>query len=511
MSSVTPEDVAPAPQSVADARPEEAESGRAGEGVAFPAPRGGRRSASAVLREVLADAARPIDPALGDRVRGCENWRSEYVELLHELTAACGRNPADSVAVAEAGLASLRQRMSFERGDQRTVLADALESVKPSVSLGAGSIRGTAPPIRELVVPYRGRALKGGPLREQLDRWVVRGVVEPSFAEAIGLVIENPDWLALAGRNVVMVGAGAELSPLGPLCAWGADVVAIDLPDPVIERRIGAIAKNGAGKVTLPVQAHGAQGADVSRSLPEVRRWLDELSLGQAPVLGMYAYGDGARHVTATAAFDLLATWFLDSREGGALGFLATPTDAYIAPEEAIRAARDGYGARRLRKLVQAPLKLATGGRVFRPAYRLDDCVADVLIKQQGPNYAMAKRLQRWRGILAARGYQVSFNVAPASWTRSVTKNRILASAYRSAHRHGIEIFEPDTSRTLMAALLVHDLNRPRRPGGDPERLFSDAAAHGGLWRAPYEPRSVLGFAALVGLPGSLLSSRSGR
>ncbi|WP_284284871.1 hypothetical protein [Arsenicicoccus piscis] len=49
-------------------------------------------------------------------------------------------------------------------------------------------------------------------------------------------------------------------------------------------------------------------------------------------------------------------------------------------------------------------------------------------------------------------------NVAPPTRTRSVTKNRALAAAYAGAHWFGIEVFEPATSNTLMAALLVHDL-----------------------------------------------------
>ena len=55
-----------------------------------------------------------------------------------------------------------------------------------------------------------------------------------------------------------------------------------------------------------------------------------------------------------------------------------------------------------------------------------------------------------------------------------------------------------------MAALLVYDLHQEPVRRSHPETLFSDGAAHGGLWRAAYEPRSVLGLAALVGLPGSL-------
>ena len=508
MSSFSPDRLA-APADQGHRSPEPGVGSDAGEGVAFPLL-GGRRPTSAVLRGVLADAMAELDPALGERARACADWRSGYTELLRALTAACGRAPEASLAAAAAGLRSLQGRLVFERGGEASPLGQAMEALTPRDLYGAGLIRGAARPVRELRVPYRGRELSGAVLRDQLERWVARGVVEPSFAQAIGSVTENPDWLSLAGRTVVLVGAGAELSPLGPLCSWGASTVAVDLPEPVIERRISAIAHDGAGELTVPIRPDGAQGADVSAELPELQRWLENLALGEAPVLGMYAYGDGARHVTATAAFDLLASGVLRATPAGALSFLATPTDAYIAPAEAISAAREGYSARRLRKLAQAPLRLATAGRAFTPAYRSEDRVADVLIKQQGPSYAMAKRLQRWRGVLAAREHQVSFNVAPASWTRSVTKNRVLAAAYRSAHRHGIEIFAAETSRTLMAALLVHDLHQPVRGWAEPERLFSDGAAHGGLWRSPYEPRSVLGFAALVGLPGTLLSRDAG-
>jgi hypothetical protein len=122
-------------------------------------------------------------------------------------------------------------------------------------------------------------------------------------------------------------------------------------------------------------------------------------------------------------------------------------------------------------------------------------------VAQQGPNYALAKRLQRWRGTVARdAGTTVSLNVAPPTRTRSVVKNRALAAAYAGAHRFGVEVFEPATSNVLMAALLVHDLHT----GGGPVQPHpwqdeAHAAAHGGLWRAPYAPRSALGLAAVLG------------
>ena len=78
-------------------------------------------------------------------------------------------------------------------------------------------------------------------------------------------------------------------------------------------------------------------------------------------------------------------------------------------------------------------------------------------------------------------------------------KNRALAAAFAGAHRFGVEIFEPDTANTLMAALLVHDLVPPRPAHEHPWQDEAYAAVHGGLWRAAYEPRSALGLAAVLG------------
>ena len=93
----------------------------------------------------------------------------------------------------------------------------------------------------------------------------------------------------------------------------------------------------------------------------------------------------------------------------------------------------------------------------------------------------------------------MSLNIAPPTRTRSVVKNRALAAAYAGAHRFGAEVFEPATTRTLMAALLVHDLNAPGAAHAHPWQDEAHAAAHGGLWRIAYAPRSALVLAALLG------------
>jgi hypothetical protein len=461
-------------------------------------------------RAIVADAARAADPGLAVEIEACEQWRTHYVSFIAALTALAAE-PADSLGIARAGLDSMRRRLVLERETGAVSLSDALAGEAPEPRLGTGVLHGAAAPVERLEVPYRGRMLHGPPLVEQLGLWVRAGTVEPSFATAIELVAEHPEWLSLPGRTIALIGAGSEIGPLEPLCAWGAEVLAVDLPSREVWARVREVARRGSGTVRMPVSADGAEGLDVLADLAETRAWLAANLGAGAPVLGMYGYADGGPHVLLSAAFDVLARRLAAERPGTALAYLATPTDAYLVPEQAVQRARARYRARRARRLLQAPFKALSGGRLYRPAYTGVVPVADALVAQQGPNYAVAKRLQRWRGVLGnADGEKVSFNVAPATWTKSVTKNRVLAAAYAGAGRFGVEIFEPATTRVLMAALLVHDLHQPDAPRQQPEQLFSEAAAHGGLWTAAYEPRSVLGLAALAGLPATALR-RAGR
>ena len=191
-----------------------------------------------------------------------------------------------------------------------------------------------------------------------------------------------------------------------------------------------------------------------------------------------------------------------------ALAFLATPTDVFAVPADAVAHAARAYAARsRAAKLGGWSLRALSGGRLLRPAYPpgADPGICDGLVPQQGPNYALAKRVQRWRATVTRDGgATVSMNVAPPTRTRSVTKNRVLAAAYAGAHRFGLEVFEAATTKTLMAALLVHDLHTDGGPEqAHPWQDEAHAAAHGGMWRVPYAPRSALGLAALLGYPAA--------
>ena len=467
-------------------------------GVRFPTD-----SSTATARAVVADALHPVDP-VGARAAAHEtNWRRGYLTHFSRLVEAGLDSPQDAVTIATAGLRSISERML----DGDVTLRDALsgrgpsDSVDGSDELSTEEIVGTRAPETELSVPYRGERLTGTALDEQLADWVRRGVVEPTFAGAIREVRDHPEWLRLEGDTVVVLGAGAEMGPYRSLVRWGADVAAVDLPRADIQQRIRDLARDGAGRVRLP-SAGLDSGGDLLHAMPAVNRWIEGLD-GRI-VLGTYCYADGAAHVRVSMAADAIAAHLVARRPDTALAYLATPTDVYAVPGEAVAASNEAYA--RGHRVARAPLRALSRGRLLQRNYPpgAPIGVCDSLVPQQGPNYALAKRVQRWRATQArADGTTVSINVAPATRTASVLKNRALAAAYAGAHRFGVEIFEPATSNVLMAALLVHDLRSGRTVPADPWREEAHAAVHGGLWTAAYHPRSALGLAAVLGFAGS--------
>jgi hypothetical protein len=483
--------------------------------VAFPAGPDGRRSTSALGRAVVADALRQVDPAAAVRAGQESNWRAGYLTHFRALIEA-GLAKQAALSVGRDGLASLHDRMRVVgpagHRDGETSLA-ALISAPARHALTAVTVAGSGTAEGELSLPYHGERLRGDILLRRLETWVSEGVIEPSCAVAVQAVAANPQWLALPGRTVVALGAGAEVGPLPVLLSWGARVIGVDLPRPASWQRILETARRSGGTLLVPVAHDEASrnpadadlasraGFDLAGDIPAVADWL--AGLDGPLVLGNYVYADGADNVRVASAVDALTVRLQAARPDIALGFLATPTDVFAVPADAVAQSARAYLMRpRSARLGGWPLRALSGGRLLRRAYPhdADPGICDSLIPQQGPNYALAKRLQRWRATVARDGgTAVSMNVAPPTLTRSVTKNRVLAAAYAGAHRFGVEVFEPATTRTLMAALLVYDLHAGGAAQPQPWQDEAHAAAHGGLWRIAYTPRSALGLATLLG------------
>jgi hypothetical protein len=447
---------------------------------------------------VVADALRAADPAAADAAQREKDWRRGYLRHFRALVEAGLRSPDAAYAMASAGLASVAARMRMS-GDEQTLAAGLAAGA--GRELGTVTVTGRGTPEREVALPYGGELLRGDALHRRLDAWVAAGTVEESCAAAVREVAANPDWLDLSDQRLVVLGAGAEMGPLPAVLGWGGTVVGVDLPRPQLWERVTAVAEKSAGRLIAPVTPGGGTGADLLSDLPAVAGWL--LGVEGRLILGDYVYAPGAAYVRLAAAVDALGTHLRQHREDLALAKLATPTDVFAVPADAVAMAGARYRARSRRSRMAGRL---SGGRLLQPNYPLgaDPGVNDSLVPQQGPNYALAKRIQRWRATVARRGQVVSFSVAPPTRTRSVTANRLLAAAYAGAHLFDVEVFEPATANRLMAVLLVHQVRRPRPPAPAAWTDEAIGAAHGGLWRTAYQPRSALGLAAVRGLPAAV-------
>ena len=313
------------------------------------------------------------------------------------------------------------------------------------------------------------------------------------------MVAAHPDWLALPGRTVVALGAGAEVGPLPVLLGWGARVVGVDLPGPGSgsgccdgpAQRWDAGGPGGGGGPGGAGDGSGDGEADLARGagldLTDGQAVADWLAAVDGPlVLGNYVYADGGNNVRLASAVDALTVRLRAARGDVALAFLATPTDVFVVPADAVAqsvrayATRSAAGQARHHRCAWHPAGGCSAGPT-RPGPTPASTTAWSPSRPQlrpGRNGCSAGG-PPWH----ARPGQCSPNVAPPTRTRSVLKNRALAAAYAGAHRFGVEVFEPATTKTLMAALLVHDLHtsgaRRRRTPGRTRRMRPRTAACG--------------------------------
>jgi hypothetical protein len=482
------------------------------EGVQFPMV-DGQRSTQRTSRDVFAHAAAVVDADLATSIRAEGRWRTAYPTYLRRLTERAAVSPAAGVAVARTGLDRIQATFEFLDHGTARPLADAMASPSGD-ALTTRTVTGDGTGSDRLVVPYRGARLHDEDLLQTARDWQHRGVVEPAVVTALTRLVEHPDWLDLAGAWFAVLGAGAEMAPTESLLAWGADVVAVDVPRPQVWQRLEDMAARGTGRMHMPVDhASGPPGIDLIAGAPRVRAWLE--TFDHPLVLGNYAYADGATFARLSVAADAVIAALQRGRDDLSVVCLATPTDTFAVPADVVQQTR--RNSRSLPIALAGVVNRVTMGRLLVPSYRRtvrtdagDELgIADSLVVQQGPNYALAKRMQRWRALVShATGAFGAVHVAPPTRTRSVLKNRVLAAAYAGAPMFGIETFEPATSRTLMAALLVHDLQMhgqgTARAGPAAEHELTAAAVHGGLWRLPWEPRTALPLAVLRGAPSLL-------
>lgn len=442
-------------------------------------PRQNGRTSSSVLARGMALAAATADPRLAERVKSAEPWREGYRAAMTDLSRVDA--PSRGSEAARAGLAWLTKSLHFADG-RRIGEARAVE-----VRGGSWKVSGSREPRRELSLELDGRDYRGQSLLALLDAWRRRGFIRRSAYDALAEVIDDPGILDLEGWTFACLGASAALSPAPSLLAWGADVAA---PVRAGQEKNSALidaAKSGAGTLILPPAP-----LDVVRAPEAVAGWIAALDGRIAIVDTLYA--PGAKFLLAEAGADVVESLVTRARPDTALAWYGSPTDAYVLSEPPKAHFGRGPAASALAAYAKA--------RGLGPS-RVDG-VYPGYIAVQGPNYAAAKRIGRWRATVEREaGRTVSYNVGPLSMTRSVLVSRPLRAAYGGLRRLGIEPLPAAASAELMAALLAWDLKNPRA-AAESDTFLTDKAIDCGLFSCPYEPNGLMAFAVALGADKAL-------
>lgn len=483
-------------------------------GLVWPVDAKGGRSSTPVAKEIMAAAIGAVAPDLAEKVLKEKNWRFGYVKHFVNMVEQQMKSPDNALKVAEAGLAKAYETFQFVDGDKTTSFAEAMTS-EGSNPFHTGFIQGEAPKSTNVLeVPYKGKNLSGQALKDQVDKWVSYGTIEESAGEAIKNCVDKPGYLDLTDRYFVLLGAGSAMGPFLVLMALGANVIAVDLDRPFIWKRLISIAKKSSGTITFPLKKpqgeladdddlYASSGCNLFTDTPRIRDWVVKQHPGKKISVGSYAYLNGALHVQVSLAMDAICKDLSEKRQAS-LAYLCTPTDLHVVTKEAHEASVAEYktyssklfcifmrmmNKKWLRKNAMKPLP-GDGGDFY---------VVNGLSVAQGPNYALAKRMQHWRAVVArSKGSIVSSNIAPATSTVSVVQNRTFAWAYEGMpYFKPYEIFAPETSNAVMSAILFSDLNdtanasNPAVKLNNPNELFKYGSFNGGAWRCAYQVDSI--------------------
>jgi len=451
-------------------------------------------------------------------------------------------SPEAALAVSEAGADFLHSTFEFRRPgndkkksfEEKTIVSfkDEMKR-KDTCFVGTMRVEGEGKAAEEFMVPYKSRGvenpLKGDEVKKLADRWAKYGTIEPDAAASLKAVVDHPEWLGkgLKDHYFVLIGAGSAMGPFLKLMELGANVIALDIPGawekkgpPSVWRRLMEVARKSAGKIIFPLNKKAkdckndddivkAAGANLMTQPADLKNWLLNLpeikNKKNHVVIGNYTYLDGALHVKLSVCADAIMKAVYESRPKNktTLCFLCTPTDMHVITKEASEAAESNLNAflfRPFNKIIETGMRVLSSGKWLKDnVWRIgDNYLVDGMVVNQGPNYALAKRLQHWRAMLAfEEGVTVSSNIAPSTATVSVVKATTFRWAYGGLpYFVPYEVFEQETTNAVMTAALLFDIfspdsaakpaNRGKKSINNTLELFKYNSFHGGVWRCGY-------------------------
>eukprot|EP00729_Bicosta_minor_P012705 gene12705-24122_t len=478
-----------------------------------------------------------------------KKWRFGYLKHLKKLVYASLESPAEAIALSKAGLEYIYDNFEFHRDGKKTSFKEEVSTLKAKYEVGVITGSGKAYD-GVFTVPYKKGSISGETLKAQCDAWASYGTIEQDCADAIKKVVDDSSLTNLKGQTFIMLGAGSAMGPFPKLMELGATVVALDIPgnwgigskrpSSACWERLVKIARESPGKLIFPLSKPQAEckddmdmyqssGANLMEEPSEILEFLLKKEVvGKAGVkatIGNYTYLNSDLHVKLSLCADSIISGLIAEKGADiSIAFLCTPTDLHVIPAAASKAA--AANASPLSNppawILNQVIRLLTGGgylksNVMKKAGADKDInLVDGISVAQGPNYALAKRMQHWRAVLAfeEHGVTVSSNIAPSTATISVLQNKMFALAYQGMPFYKpYEIFEQDTTNAVMAAMLFHDINNAAGPAHPANRkkfkinnaleLFEHGSFHGGLWRCAYTVDSV-------GLPSIIVACLGG-
>jgi hypothetical protein len=500
-------------------------------GLCFPVDAKGGRSTTEAGKKILAAAFR-AGGAEGEKLAAAvekeRNFRFKYQKFYMQLVRLACSDPALSLSIARAGSDYMHRHFTFV--DPETKKEESFESYMSQAaekgSFHIGVIKGNgAKGGSPFTVPYKGGMLSGEKLKAQLNKWQTYGTIESDAAAAISAIAQGN--LDLSGHCFALIGAGSAMGPFYKLLEHGATVVCIDIPGKWGERpqgmwkRLIEAARASPGEIIVPLSRPQSEcstdddllqavGCNLTEQPAQILNFLSQVVPGKPLTVGNYTYLDGDLHVKLSLAADAIIKSLCETRKGTSVAFLCTPTDIHIINDSAHAAATKNYGMHPGR-LLEGLIHVLSFGKMLqknalKPIPTADGNsmkIVDGLSVAQGPNYALAKRLQHWRAQLCYEGGNtVSSNVAPSTATLSVVSNRSFGWAYGGMpYFKPYEIFQQETTNALMASVLISDVTKKDSVANPANRnkynikntleLFKYNSVHGGVWRAAYKVDSI--------------------
>ena len=504
-------------------------------GVDFPFDKqSNARSTTIVNQGAIAAASGAVDKAAGDAAAKVKNWRFGYSKHIVKNVELCCKSNAACLKVAETGLKYLHDHFEFNLDGKTMSVTEAMESIKGSFETYTIKGTGKRPDDFQFCVPYQKftnnpkndiTQLKGDALLKQLDVWCKQGVIERDARDGIAAMVKKPEFHSthLKDKYFVLLGAGSAMGPLRVLLELGANVIAVDIDRDFVWKRLVKMARDSPGTMILPLKCpasaiksdedlYANAGADLLSQCPQIASWINDQVPGKQLVIGGYAYLDSALFVRLAIAMDAIMNKVLKTRKNAALGFLCSPTDVFVMPKECYESMQAHYKnqtlwQKLLKMVVPKNMLVKNAQHVAKGDNGEEFYIVDGLAVAQGPNYALAKRLQHWRCMLArAAGHTVSTNIAPSTATASVVHNPQFGAAYKGmGWFKPLEIVYQDLSNAVMTALLLRDVcdenadANPKKDLGNQIRLFSSGSCHFGIWRMAFKCGSIGEVSAAIG------------